>query len=190
MKNKISCVLMAAGVSKRFGENKLKEDINGQTLIEHSLSIIPKEKFNKVIVVSGQEDILQNAEKMGFQSVLNNEPEKGLSHTIELGLSKCDDDNAVMFLVSDQPYLKKETVVRLVDEYMKKPEYIFALKSDTRRGNPCIFPKKFYNALYALSGDVGGSEVIRRSENELVLIKTDEIELIDIDTKNDLLKIK
>ena len=31
-----------------------------------------------------------------------------------------------------------------VDEYMKKPEFIFALKSDTRRGNPCIFPKKFY----------------------------------------------
>lgn len=190
MKKTISCVLMAAGISKRFGKNKLKETVNGQTLIEHSLSIIPKEKFNKVIVVSGQEDILQNAENLGFQRVINNEPQKGLSHTVKLGLSKCDCDDAVMFLVSDQPYLKKETIIRLVDEYTKRPEFIFALKSDTRRGNPCIFPKKFYDELYSLSGDVGGSEVIRRNENELVLINTDEIELIDIDTKNDLLKIK
>lgn len=189
MKNKISCVLMAAGESKRFGENKLEKTVNGQTLIEHSLSVIPTEFFEKIIVVSGQEKILKNAAEIGFSTVVNNEPKKGLSHTIQLGLSQCKNCDGVMFLVSDQPYLKKDSIIKLVEEFENNPDRIIALKSNKRRGNPCIFPKSFFDELFMLSGDVGGSEIIRKNESSLILVNADEIELIDIDTKDDLLKL-
>ena len=50
------------------------------------------------------------------------------------------------------------------------------------RGNPCLFPARFYPELLALNGDRGGSAVIRNHEADLILLETDALELTDIDT--------
>ena len=50
------------------------------------------------------------------------------------------------------------------------------------RGNPCLFPARFYPELFALTGDTGGSAVIRQHEDDLILLETDAWELTDVDT--------
>ena len=50
------------------------------------------------------------------------------------------------------------------------------------RGNPCLFPARFFPELMALEGDRGGSGVIRRHPEALLLLETAERELQDIDT--------
>ena len=51
------------------------------------------------------------------------------------------------------------------------------------RGNPCLFPARFFPELCALEGDRGGSSVIRRHEDALRLVEAAEPELFDCDTK-------
>ena len=51
-----------------------------------------------------------------------------------------------------------------------------------RRGNPNLFPARFFEELMALSGDHGGSSVIRAHEDALLLVETDAEELFDCDT--------
>ena len=42
---KIGCVLLAAGEGKRFGGKKLMVLLNGKPILEHILSVVPKDDF-------------------------------------------------------------------------------------------------------------------------------------------------
>lgn len=189
MKPKISCVLMAAGNAKRFGENKLAAKLNGKSIVDRVLNCIPSEDLFKVIVVSQYQGVLNNASKLGFIAVKNSHPEYGISHTIEIGMDKCEDSDAIMFMVSDQPLLNKQSVKKLIKNYQKNTDCIVAMSHNGIRGNPCIFPAEYFGELKKLTEDNGGSSIIRQHEDKLLLVEVSEIELSDIDTKEDLKKL-
>ena len=190
MNKKIGCVLMAAGNAKRFGENKLSRKLNGVSLIDRALQCIPKEKLQKVVVVSQYDEVMKKAEVLGFLSIKNEHPDFGISHTIKLGLEKTDDCDAIMFMVSDQPLLKKESVSQMIDFFLHNSDYIVGMSYDHVRGNPCIFPKVYFSELRELKEDRGGNTVIRKHEDKLKLFSaTHPDELSDIDTKEDLEKL-
>ena len=73
---------------------------------------------------------------------------------------------------------------------MREPGCIVGAAHNGVRGNPCIFPKKFFPELLALSGDQGGSRVIRQHEDSLRLVEIPPEELYDCDTKFALDKLK
>ncbi len=190
MKLKIGCVLMAAGDAKRFGENKLNRKIDGTSLIDRALGNVPKEKLYKVVVVSQYDEVIKKAESLGFCGVKNIHPDFGISHTIKLGLSKVFDCDATMFMVSDQPLLQKESVSQMLDFFEKNNQFIVGMGHNGVRGNPCVFPRKYYDELKMLIEDHGGSTVIRKHEDELLLFEANHPdELSDIDTKADLQKL-
>ena len=186
-KTRLGCVVMAAGNARRFGENKLSVMIEGRSLMERTLDAVPAELFEQIVVVTQYEKIELLAGKYGFACIRNDAPELGLSHTIHLGLQMLMDMDGVLFLVSDQPYLRRETVARQICEFQKNNGKIIALSHKGQRGNPCIFPKKLFPELFSRSGDKGGSAVIRQHGDDLLLMEADEIELRDVDTKDDLL---
>jgi molybdenum cofactor cytidylyltransferase len=95
-----------------------------------------------------------------------------------------------MFLVSDQPLLRRESVRALAELWLNQPEKIAALAHDGVRGNPCVFPARFFPELLALREDHGGNTVIRRHEEDLVLLEAAEVELTDVDTPEALQKLK
>ncbi len=190
MKQKIGCVLLAAGNSSRYKNNKLYAKVNNESLIEKALSLLSELDTQKTVVVSQYDEILSKAQRTGFLAVKNIHPEWGLSHSVKLGLNELLDFDAVMFVVSDQPLLTKESVAGLLDFYKENDRFICALGHHGRRGNPCVFPKAFYNELLSLTGDVGGSLVIKRNEDKFKLFEVEnEKELFDIDTKDDLKNI-
>lgn len=179
---KLGCVIMAAGNARRFGENKLAAEVQGRSLIRRALEAVPAEEFDKVVVVTQYPEVLELAEEFHFDPVRNNHPDWGISHTIELGLAETTDCDGAMFLVSDQPLLKRESVRELVELWRSRPENIAALAHGGVRGNPCLFPARFFPELSALEEDHGGNTVIRRHEEDLVLLEVREEELTDVDT--------
>ena len=179
---KIGCVLLASGNSTRFGRNKLIELFHGETLFSRALAAIPPRCFERIVVVSQYRDFAEHEKDISFTYIHNSSPEKGVSHTIRLGLSALDFCDGVLFCVSDQPLLRRESVAALVALHSKNRDKIAALASDGTRGNPCIFPARFFPALMALTGDRGGRSVIRANEDALVLLEAQPQELWDIDT--------
>lgn len=188
---KIGCVLMAAGFGRRFGGNKLTAELGcGETLIGRALSTIPADKLDRVVVVTQHPQVAAPAEKYGFTSLHNPHPERGQSESIRIGLAALEDCDAVLFLVADQPKLQKETVSRLLDFAAAHPDRIVGLGHNGRRGNPCLFPARFFPELLSLEGDVGGSAVIKRHLDDLLLFEAPETELCDVDTKEALEALK
>lgn len=179
---KLGCVVMAAGNARRFGDNKLAAQLRGRSLILRALEAVPAEKFDKVVVVTQYPEVMRLAGEFRFAAVHNPHPDYGISHTIALGLTELRDCGGVLFQVSDQPLLRRESVAELVDRWRARPEKIAALGHGGVRGNPCLFPARFFPELMALEGDRGGSGVIRRHPEALLLLETAERELQDIDT--------
>ena len=179
---KLGCVVMAAGNARRFGENKLAAQLRGRSLILRTLEPVPPEVFENVVVVTQYPEIMRLAGEFRFSAVYNEHPDYGISHTIELGLTALRDCDGVCFLVSDQPLLRRESVAALARCWKESPDKLAALGHGGVRGNPCIFPARFYQELLELREDHGGSTVIRRHEAELRLLEVPEEELADVDT--------
>ncbi|MBS6317344.1 MAG: NTP transferase domain-containing protein, partial [Firmicutes bacterium] len=89
---------------------------------------------------------------------------------------------AILYQVADQPLLEQETVRRELEYFRTHPDHIVGLAHNGVRGNPCIFPRKFFPELMALEGDVGGNVVIRAHPDALLLYETSAAELRDVDT--------
>ena len=177
---KIGCVVLAAGNARRFGSNKLNAQVEGVSLIRRALDAVPGGLAT--VVVSQYPDILALAGEYGFDALLNDRPELGLSRSVRLGLAHLTDCDGVLFLVSDQPRLKRDSVEALAALWAQNPEKIAAMAHNGVRGNPCLFPARLFPELLALTGDRGGSAVIRHHEDDLILLETDAPELADVDT--------
>jgi len=187
---KLVCILMAAGAGKRFGSNKLVALFEGKALYVRAMDAIPAQGFCAVVVVTGCEDILAEAEERGFETVFNDRPEDGVSRTIRLGLERAAERgaDAAMFMVCDQPRLTLESVAELVEAYLAEPNRIALMADGSRRGNPAIFPKEFFGELCGLPEDAGGSLVICRHEDRLTLHQiADPRELVDVDRREHLI---
>ena len=96
----------------------------------------------------------------------------------------------MLFQVSDQPLLRRESVAELVDRWRAQPEKIAALGHGGVRGNPCLFPARFFPELLELREDHGGNTVIRRHEEDLFLLEVPAEELHDVDTVQALEELK
>ena len=179
----IGCVVMAAGDARRFGENKLAALFDGKTLIRRALEAVPSEEFSAVAVVTQYPVVEELAAEFGFIPVRNPHPDWGISHTIRLGLEALGDCEAALFQVSDQPMLCRETVAAEVAFFREHPDKLVGLSHGGVRGNPCIFPAAYFPELLALTEDHGGSSVIRRHEEDLLLFECPARELEDADTR-------
>ena len=152
-------------------------------LIEHALETVPREEFARVTVVTQYDEVLVLARRFGFTVLVNPFPEWGASHTVRLGTEAMADCDAILYQVADQPLLQAGTVRRIVDAWQEHPNCITAAAHNGKRGNPCLFPSRFFPELCALEADRGGSSVIRRHEDALLLVEAGERELFDCDTK-------
>lgn len=176
-------ILMAAGIGRRFGSNKLLAPFRGRPLWEYAWERAveaKKELGIKVLMVSGYQPLLQAPEVI---PVCNDLPLLGASHTVRLGVKEAEKLGMqyAVFMVSDQPMLKTSSLKRLIEA--REPGKIVCLSKDGRAGNPVVFHRDFFPELLALTGDRGGKMVMHCHMDAVKWVEADEMsELTDIDT--------
>ena len=143
---------------------------------------MPREEFAAVCVVSQYEDIEELAGRYRFAAIHNAHPDWGISHTIRLGTEAMQDCDGILYLVSDQPLLRRDSVLRVVEAWKKQPEKIAGASHAGRRGNPNLFPARFFPELLALTEDHGGSTVIRAHPERFLPVEIAQEQLTDVDT--------
>ena len=103
---------------------------------------------------------------------------------MQLGIKAAGDADAYMFCVCDQPFIRPETIRRLIDEYKKGTAGIVSLSWQGEMRNPKIFSSKYRHELLSLSGDTGGRQIIAKHADDLSLIEaSSEAEVKDIDSQ-------
>lgn len=188
----MDAILLAAGNSVRFGNNKLLYLLNGKLMYQYILELLycqkKENRLEHVIVVSQYAEILEDVEKHfpELGSVCNPKPELGISGSIRLGLEYLEkvsvDSDACLFTVADQPCLTMESLIKIEQFWKESACGIAAAAHGDRIGNPVIFSKKYYEELKSLEGDVGGKKVLRRHMDDTGVCEIPVHELEDMDT--------
>ncbi len=177
---KVGCVIMASGLGKRFGSNKLMADFNGKPMILWALQASEHLKENRV-VVTRHTDVAALCQQMGVQVVLHDLPHR--SDTIRLGLDALGDVDACLFLPGDQPLLRSETVDFLVNRWESDQEKILRPFHKETPGAPVIFPSWTFAQLRHLPEGKGGGWIMKNHPEKVVAIEiADPYELMDADT--------
>ena len=85
------------------------------------------------------------------------------------------------FAVADQPYLKSQSVIKLIDKVLENKgnmKSVFSLRCGDTVGNPCVFHSSLIPQLLSLEGDKGGRSVAKKYDCVYVDI-ADERELTE-----------
>lgn len=198
---KIHVILLAAGNSRRFGNNKLLYPYKGKPMYQHVLEIaahMDETEFQEFtigekIVVTQYEEIREAAQQAGLGCRINKEPELGISHSIRLGveaveeLSKGGTQDAILFVVCDQPELTEEVFYGLIRSYEASSKRIACVADGERLGNPVIFESAYWEELKSLCEEQGGKTVLKRHREDVELYQVkDGKKLRDIDCLWDL----
>lgn len=184
----IGCIIMASGLGKRFGENKLMTEFHGKPLISYILDATSG-IFSRRIIVTRHESVANLCKEKKVDVILHNMPHR--NDTIRLGLEMLLDTSHCMFCTADQPLLKQETIVALALLAVNAPLKIIRPICENTPGSPVIFPESTYGELLKLPEGKGGSYVIKQHPDLVqYLLIDDSSELKDIDTPEDFLYLQ
>ena len=185
---KIGCVIMASGLGKRFGGNKLMADFHGKPMIQKALDTT-EGLFSDRIVVTRHESVADLCRERNVDVVVHDLPHR--SDTIRLGLEALGDLDCCMFLPGDQPLLRRETVAMLVQHWRQHPDCMVRPIHEDTEGSPVLFPSWAFPELKTLPEGKGGGFVIRNHPQEMLRVSvSNPFELADADTPETLELLK
>jgi|GEM_PF-415341 len=108
----VGCVIMASGLSQRFGSNKLLAPFCGEPMLCRAFAATDTPKLSARIVVTRSDEVAQLCRSRNVPVLLHDLP--GRNDTVRLGLSalleQVPELFGCMFLPGDQPLLCRETV--------------------------------------------------------------------------------
>ena len=177
---RIGCVIMASGLGKRFGGNKLMADFHGKPMVHKALEAT-EGLFFKRVVVTRHESVAALCLEKNVDAVLHDLPHR--SDTVRLGLEALGELDACMFLPGDQPLLRRETVAKLLRSWQESPDSIIRPIHEDTEGSPVLFPAWAFPELKNLPEGKGGGVVIRNHPHNILHVPvSDPFELADADT--------
>ncbi|WP_270487095.1 NTP transferase domain-containing protein [Clostridium fessum] len=202
---RIACIIMASGLGKRFGSNKLMASFHGAPLIHSVLDVtgsVPL--FADRLVVTRSREVHDYCQSFGVPVLLHTLPNRnealrlGLTHLLE----KCPDLSGCLFALGDQPLLRPRTLERMCRRYLECKAPIVQLCSvqmaaspepsvSTTVGSPILFDRAYFDELLHLPEKAGGSHVLRQHP-DVVQYVTAEVpeELMDVDTPEELKRLE
>lgn len=198
----VGCVIMASGLSRRFGTNKLLADFCGQPMLCRAFDATATPGIAARIVVTRSEEVQALCRAQGVPVLLHSLP--GRNDTVRLGLSalleQLPELSGCMFLPGDQPLLRRETVEAMTALFCREQPSPAEWQKETEReifrlahrfindpnplvGSPVLFSKRYFSELRILPEGKGGSVLLRKyPERVHNIFIEDRNELLDADT--------
>ena len=178
------CVIMASGLGKRFGGNKLMADFRGEPLIAWALDATDG-IFSRRVVVTRHPEVAALCRERGIDTVLHDLPSR--SDTVRLGLEAMGDADSCLFCPGDQPLLRRETVASLALAGAADAGWIWRAGYEGVPGSPVLFPRWAFPELLTLPEGKGGGYLAKKYPERVRMVSVrDPYELKDADTPEEL----
>ena len=197
----VGCVIMASGLARRFGSNKLLADFGGRPLLCRALDATNTPQLAARIVVTRSAEVEALCKAEGVPCLVHGLP--GRNDTVRLGLerplSELPGLAGCLFLPGDQPLLRKESLEAMARDFSaldEKDRAIlrlgFRAEDGTERlGSPVLFGSSYFGALCSLPEGKGGGVVIRQHpESVRAVYAARQEELEDADTVEELERLR
>lgn len=186
----LSIIILASGLSKRMGQNKLLMDFKGKKMYQHCINSVKKSDIRQKIVVSAYDEILEYARNVGDFTLVKNEKQAlGQSQSIKMGIAKVKPCLGFVFLPSDMPFITEIFLNKVCDFFMQDTSCIVVPRVEGKNSMPTIFPFSLYDELSNISGDIGGRDIIKANLSKARYFDVSDGQVLqDIDTMEELEK--
>ncbi len=185
--SRVGAVVLAAGSGSRMGGgNKLLQAVGGVPMLRRAVNAALASRCTPVVVVTGFAADEVRACLAGREVVFAHNPEHatGMASSLRCGLTALADEiDAAVVLLADMPWIDGGHIDRLVAAFdPRRPKIVVPVK-DGRRGNPVLWPRRFFAEIQAEAGDVGAREVLRRHAGQMEVVSFDDDAIFaDVDT--------
>jgi molybdenum cofactor cytidylyltransferase len=183
----VAAIILAAGRSSRMGSHKLLLPYKGRPIVNWVLAAACASQADPVIVIIGHEaqqvEAALQAERW-FLALHNPWYVDGMSTSLRIGLAATPNDvNGAIILLGDQPLITPKIINAMIAGSAREPDAIIAASYQGRRGNPVLFPRKYFAELETITGDEGGRSVLARHPERVRLVEIDDaLAGADVDT--------
>lgn len=162
----LAILLPAAGASIRMkGHDKLLEEVDGKPLLARQAS--------RALATGAPVYVTTRADRPARISALAGlavvqiavaDPAQGLSASIRAGVAALPAElTALMVLLPDLPDVEVSDIRAVIGLHETMPNDILrATAEDGTPGHPTVFPRKYFAALAALTGDTGAQALLQR----------------------------
>ena len=155
----ISCILLSAGLSERFGSPKALASIDKHTAIQHVQKTLLQSSCDEIIVVLGAH--AQDIQPSIFihsriRVVYNKSYNFGQTSSVQAGWREADiSSTVVMFLPVDCPLVQSSSIDRIIEHFKKHAPDILIPTYQNKKGHPPIFHQRLRSNILDLSMDKG-----------------------------------
>ncbi len=184
----IAAIVLAAGLSSRFGATKLATPVRGKALVQHALLAARQACPGQVhLVVGHEQDVVEAASAdLHDRIIINENYADGIGTSIAAGVNVCHDDfGAVLILLADQVLITAEHLQCLIHRWSESGADIVVSAFENTIGPPILFAKSSFPELLGLRGDNGARQVVDSGKYRVEKVRC-EAAGIDIDTPEDL----
>jgi molybdenum cofactor cytidylyltransferase len=189
---RVGAVLLAAGLSRRMGgANKLLAELDGAPVVARAADAVLASRARPVLVVTGHEADRVRAALAGRALVFAHNPDHadGLSSSLRAGIAALGEglDGAVVCL-ADMPWVRPAHIEALIAAFEASRARPICVPSFAgRRGNPVLWPARYFAAIAALKGDAGARVLLGAHAAEVCDVPVaDPGVTLDVDTPAEL----
>jgi len=154
----ICAVVLAAGLSRRMGVQKLLLPFAGKTVIAHLVDQILAGAVDEVHVVVGHEveRVRRESSDRHVTIVSNPDYESGMLSSVRCGLAAVPAEcRAVLVALGDQPSLTPRLIDLMVRSFEETEKRILVPSYNGRRGHPVLFSHDYRDEILTRYDDVG-----------------------------------
>jgi len=183
----LGALILAAGKGERFGEPKIKFFDGEDFFLNKIVKNLHLSGITNLTIVIRKEEFEWVTENFKILEIIVNEnPEKGMSHSIELGFSKMSEYDGIIIFPVDHPYVKTETITLLVNKFSEDSKNIIKPVYINKSGHPIIVPKDFVSGYNNFEGLNLNEKIISSSIKSNPISTDDSGILKNINYKKDL----
>jgi len=155
----ITCILLSAGLSERFGSPKALAHISDFTIIQHVQKTLLQSSCDEIIVVLGahaheiQPSIFIHNR---IRVVYNKDYNFGQTSSLQAGWREVNNSSTgIMFLPVDCPLVQASSISMIVDHFKEHNPDILIPTFQNKKGHPPIFHQRLKSKILGLPLDKG-----------------------------------
>ncbi|VEN73671.1 putative MobA-related glycosyltransferase [Candidatus Desulfarcum epimagneticum] len=197
LKKNTAGIILAAGMSKRFGSPKQLARIQGERMINRVIDACLDSNLDPVVAVLGARfdavlaAIGERVRSPRLAVARNFAYRQGLSASLRAGLGALKSPGPVMFVHGDQPFVSAAVINEMLEKFNASDKQICFPALGGKQKTPTLFSETFFFDLLGVTGDAGAREIIRQNLSEaLVLEMKAPLPFFDIDTPEDLERVR
>jgi molybdenum cofactor cytidylyltransferase len=183
----VAALVLAAGSSRRTAPlNKLLLEVEGTPMARRAVETALASRARPVIAVVGHEAqrIRRALAGLEIAFVYNPDHARGLSTSLRAGLAAVGPQaSGAVVCLADMPRVTAAHVDRLIDAFERSLGAAVCVPTHAgRRGNPVLWPRRFFAEMAAVEGDIGARHLMRAHAEDVreVAMEDDGI-LFDVD---------